>query len=356
MLESSSLYRIIDINNRLAAVHDVTGIVDVLEKHVLPSLGVDGLGVAISSMFNPTELAWHTRRLPTRFLGPEYAAAQKNDVVLQAVLKMPGKFVTDERMADHEFLVRSDMCVWARECGMTIERAMSAMVLATPEMSVGVSYFRDKNVSFTPEAEAFADLTLASIREAARKCREFEKYGLVNVSLEMVLQHQGLACIYAHVNGREIGRTALATTLVEKYFDAHARSGGKLPTLFVDELKRRGSKKIWPKFEPGVGHVRGADGVLEVKWLQHSAGLWLILLEEILDESLPAEWKAELSPTHYEIMHRTLILQQPSKVIAMEMNNMSENTVKSVISRHRRKYGAEKTLGLLSMVHRKKVH
>ena len=248
---------------------------------LLPLVGADYGALAVTGGARPDEYEWIVQNLPPSFLG-SYAEMAPHDFVRNAVIARPNVVLCDAEMVGRRALERNMMYERAREVGSPIEQVMAVMLHVDGTWQSGLSLYRERRRPFSERERLRLQRLTPTIANTVRNCRRFAAVAHWSDVLEELLGAHGTAVV-VRPPGKEIGRTAMATTLLDRWFSPGERRGGALPPKLLDELREAVAVHARDHGAPHLWRKPGSD--LEVRIFPvpgpRYADLWAIELHEV---------------------------------------------------------------------------
>jgi DNA-binding NarL/FixJ family response regulator len=297
--------------------------------------------LGISASGEAEDYRWIVAKLPPAFFAA-YPEMARHDFVRRSLAGRPNVVLRDEDMVSRAELEANTMYHRAREVGAPLEQVMAVMLHVDERWRSGLSLYREKRRPFTDgERELLQDLTPA-IANAVRSCHLFGAAGSWQVALETLLRDRAAAVILLTALGAEVGRTAEATRLIDKWFAPHERRMGHLPEPLVALLAQEAASP-WTR--------AGVDATLSVAAvaLSHLPGgaTRMVVLEELTHApTIPADWIARLTVRQREVT-AAVLRGWDNRLIAHELA-LAEATVKRHLQDIFERLGVESRAALIA--------
>lgn len=304
------------------------------------------LGVTV--LDEPGRFEWLSTDLPPAFFGA-YEEMAPHDFVRRAVAEHPNIVLRDEEMISRRDLESNIMHHRARDIGAPLEQVMSIMLHVGDAWSSGISFYRAERRPFSDRERLELQNLAPALANAVRNCRYYGLSERRSQLFEHLFENQRQAAIALGPSGREVARTASATTLIESWFPAIERAHGQLPFELLERARS------WhPDSEPALlpWTVRGDSSDLVVKMsslADRGRPLLVISMEEVPRfAAADRSWQGVLTAREREVSVR--VAEGWSNRVIAEALNCSEGTVKKHLQHIFDKLGVSSRTQLIARI------
>jgi DNA-binding CsgD family transcriptional regulator len=312
------------------------------------------LGISTSGL--PQDYEWLVQNIPPAFFAA-YPEMAPHDFVRESVASRPNRVLRDEDMISRRDLVQNMMYRRAREVGAPMEHVMSVMLHVDDRWQSGLSLYRERARSFSPEEQLALQRVTPMLANAVRSSQLFGAAADWASALDGLLSDERASAILLSSPAAEIARTRSAERLLERWFPPHERRNGHLPDALTALVAQAASSDDVP-----VSWTRTGDGAtLEVTVRPLSGALgkprWLLALRETrppspedarpekLAPSLPRRWRSLVTPREAEVI-AAVLCGWDNHLIAQELG-CSIGTVKKHLQRTFDKLGLPSRAALI---------
>jgi DNA-binding NarL/FixJ family response regulator len=341
-----------EARDALSSSLDLREVVAAAEPALRRLIGADYLAVGVTEPHASGQWEWVLADMPGAFFS-SYAELVPHDFVLHAVLRTPNRVLRDTEMLPRAELETNLMYRRARDFGTPLEQVMSAMLQVGPERSSGISLFRGERRAFSNAERDTLQSLLPALRSAVRNCQAFAGAASRAALLEAALEQRGLAALLLAPPAKELGRTAEATRLLERWFGRAKQA--ELPAILVDmarELSQLAETAPALATRRVLAQANQTQLVATAHWARRSERRCLVLVlgEQPLSPALPEPWRARLTKRELEITAQ-IVEGRDNRYIA-ELLGVSLYTAKTHIGRIYQKLGFEQRAQLIAAAHR----
>lgn len=342
----------------------------------------DGAAFCITKPGRQDDYHWNVSGISLDWFR-DYPELVAQDLVRQAVVRRPNRVLTEHEIAPRKVFDRNAWVERSRQMGMSLRHVMAVLLHhGEPGWHGGITLYREKSQPFSDHHRRLLQRLTPSLGRAVRNCRLFAEQARRNDDFEALLRDQGKEFIRVVPPGREVERSAGATSLLERWFSPHQLRPTGLPAPLLDLFSVISRHPPAEKFPHDVWWEIGPDGTnLKVSFIplayrQGGPRQWMWLLEErSASVPVPWSWRGELTPEQQEIvahwekagmavaLNARLTPQQYRVAVEAvttgqelasigETLGMSEGTVKAHLDKIYEKLGARNRVVMLQLAQR----
>jgi DNA-binding CsgD family transcriptional regulator len=320
----------LELRDALGSSLDIGAVLARAYPALLRLVDADAAALGVSPPGAPEAFEWLVADLPPAFFAA-YPRLATHDFVREAVTRRPNIVLRDGEMLPRRALEANAMYRHAREVGAPLEQVMAVMLHVDDTWQSGLSVYRDRRRPFLARERAALQRATPALANAVRNCRMFGAAATWDAAMRALMEDRGAAAVLVRSPGVEVGRSARAAALLERWFAPHERRAGRLPTPLADALA--GATRA-----SGAAPLRTTwtrpreDATLSVSFLPlppdaTADASWVVLLrEEAAAAALPAAWRARLTPREQEVC-AAVLRGWDNRAVAAELG-CAEDTVK----------------------------
>ena len=294
---------------------------------IVKAVGADHVALGVSVPGSRYDYQWFNDTLPEALLG-QYDQISDHDFIRAAVARAPARVLRDHEMIEPRRMRRHLTYQRARELGAPIEQVMAVMLWHELEWTSGLSLYRQSQRPFSDDEARLFERLAPLLKQTVRNCRE---HALVQREawLSLVVDSLEVAALLVDDEGREHGRTAAATILLERFFTAAERRVGRVPEPLGMHLRCicAAPARPVPQWSKRVGPKTLTATFVRIP----NQRRWALMLKSTgIDEAFEEELMRSLSPRLQQIAYSVLEGLSNADIAARDARSLA--TIKQQVS------------------------